>query len=377
MPRATHDAVGSTVRPAAATATFGLTLVLVAALLDAEPLYVPGIAFTLVAVLCTAWVVLGARGVTVERGVDATRVSEDEPLRVVIDVRAGRLALPTGVVQDALLTAPAPLAAGRRHTRVRITVRFSRRGRRVLAPPRVVVRDPFGLVSRVLVCGTPREVLVLPRVEPVQIHSGGGDGSRLGLSRRRRATLAEVELEGIGALRPGTPASRIHWPSIARMAEPQERRLHADGDRLPLVVLDPRAPDTPQGGRDLDAAVRAAASLCVHFARVGGCHVLLPGDRRPTVLDPTLAGWPRLHARLALVSGAEQPPIAAVTSRLGPVLYVSARRLRTAPRALRHAPGGGRVLVVPGAMPGRRPAFTVAGCAGHELSATRAPAVVA
>ena len=50
------------------------------------------------------------------------------------------------------------------------------------------------------------------------------------------------------------------------------------------------------------AAVRACASLAVHLARHGGCALLLPGDRRPVTLDPELAGWPHLHARLALVS---------------------------------------------------------------------------
>jgi uncharacterized protein (DUF58 family) len=155
---------------------------------------------------------------------------------------------------------------------------------------------------------------------------------------------------------------------IARLAEPQERRLHADGDRLPLIVLDPRAVAGPEGVRDLDAAVRATASLAVHLAKAGGCHVLLPGDRRPTALDPTLGAWPRVHARLALVAGGEQPPSHAIHSRLGPVVYVAAQRFQRPPRALRHAPGGGRLLVVPGSLPGRRAAFTVAGCTGHELT---------
>lgn len=365
-PDTTADA--ATTRPALATAALGLSLTGFAALLDAEPLYVPGLTFTLIAAAATAWVLIGARGITVTRTIGATRVMEDEPLHVSIEVHAGRTALPTGAVRDALLPQPAPLAVGRRVMRVRINARFARRGRRVLACPRVVVRDPFGLIVRVLTTDDAREILVLPRVEPVRVVTGGGGDAGLGLSRRRRATLAEVELDGIGPLRPGTPASRIHWPSIARLAEPQERRLHADGDRLPLIVLDPRAPAGPEGALDLDAAVRATASLAVHLAKAGGCHVLLPGDRRPTALDATLGTWPRLHARLALIAGGEQPPSHAIHSRLGPVVYVAAQRVQRPPRALRHAPGGGRVLVVPGSLPGRRAAFTVAGCTGHELT---------
>lgn len=365
-------------RPALGTGLLGALLTTVAAVLDAEPLYVPGIAFVLVAGASAAWVLLGARGITVRRHVGATRVTEDEPLAVTIDVAAGRVALPTGFVVDDLLPAPAPLAVGRRHTRVRINARFARRGRRVLVPPRIVVRDPFGLAARVVHPEEPREVLVLPRVEPVVRVGAGGDGTGLGLRRRRRATVSEVELDGIGPLRTGTPASRIYWPSIARRAEPQERRLHADGDRLPLVVLDPRAAtggDAAQARDDVDAAVRAAASLAVHLAHAGGCHLLLPGDRRPVQLDQSLGGWPRLHARLALVQGTESAAVGAMAGRLGPVIYVSARRLRRAPRALQHHGGGGRVLVVPGGIPGRRAAFTVAGCGGHELAEGPAAAV--
>lgn len=360
---------GTGTRAAQATGGLGAVLTGVAALFDAEPLYVPGLTFLLLALAAVAWVLLGARGIAVERHVERTRVSEDEPLSITIDVHAGRMGLPTGAVRDDLLPGPAPLAVGRRHTRVRITARFARRGRRVLTPPTVLVQDPLGLATRTVRLGAPRELLVLPRIDRVTAHAAGGDGTGLGLRRRRRATVSEVELDGIGPLRPGTPASRIHWPSIARRADPQERRLHADGERLPLVVLDPRAAmgiDAEQAAADVDAAVRAAASLAVHLAHAGGCHVVLPGDRRPVQLDASLGGWPRLHARLALVQGTEDAALAATAGRAGPIVYVSARRLRRAPRALQHH-GGGRVLVVPGGIPGRRTAFTVAGCVGHEL----------
>jgi hypothetical protein len=136
-------------------------------------------------------------------------------------------------------------------------------------------------------------------------------------------------------------------------------------------VLDPRAPASED---DLDAAVRAVASLCVHLAPRGGCAVLLPGDRRPVGLEATLAGWPHVHARLAVVTSAVAPSMGGVAARRGPVVYVAARALRRPPRALAHAPGGGRVLVVPGTLAGRRPAFTVAGCTGYELSVSAARA---
>ena len=355
-------------RPAATTALLGLVLIAVAALLDAEPLYVPGIASVLLAAGAAAWVSSCARGVTVERTIGARRAVEEEPVALEVIVRAGRWAPPTGRVEEPLLPEPVTLSPGRRETRVRINARFGRRGRRTLAAPQVVVRDPFGLATRV-VHGTPDELLVLPRIEQVSFGAAGGEGVAPSPLRGRQFAAAEIDLDGLRPLRSGTPASRIFWPAIARGAEPMERRLRADSDTRPLIVLDPRA---PTNAAQLDAAVRATASLCIHLAHRGGCAILLPGDRRPVVLEQTLAGWPHLHARLATVDAGQSPALAALGARRGPVLYIAARVMRRPPRALQHAPGGGRILVVPGTLAGRRAAFAVAGCTGYEITTRRA-----
>jgi uncharacterized protein (DUF58 family) len=236
----------------------------------------------------------------------------------------------------------------------------------------VVVRDPLGLAERVVAGAEAEEVLVLPRVEPVRwLRGTGGDGN----ARRtgRPAIAAEVELDGVREHRPGTPASRIYWPALARGAGLMERRLRSETDATPLVVLDTRGAAGEEHEEALDAAVRAAASLVVAIARDDGAvGVLLPGDRRPTVLDASLGGWPHLHARLALVGPGLRANLANVASRVGPVVYVAARAPARTPRALAHAPAAGRTLVVPGTLPGRRPAFAVAGCHGYDLEPARA-----
>jgi uncharacterized protein (DUF58 family) len=356
-------------RPLLRTAALGALLIVCAGLLDAEPLYVPGGAFLLLALAALAWVLGGGRGIAVTRRVGVRRAMEEEPVPVELRVRSGH-PLPTGALLDPLLPAPAPLAAGRRVTRVRIDVRFARRGRKVLASPRVAVRDPFGLMTRFArgIALEPDEVLILPRIEPVRAPGGGGDASGALLLGRRSAVAAEVELDGLRQHRPGTPASRIFWPSVAKGGELLERRLRADSDTRPLVVLDPRGAASEQ---DLDAAVRACASLTVYLARAGGCALLLPGERRPANIEPALIGWPHLHARLALVSGTMPPSLSGLAARRGPIVYVSARRLTRPPRALAHAPGGGRLLVVPAPLAARRTAFTVAECFGYELSEAR------
>jgi uncharacterized protein (DUF58 family) len=349
------------VRPALATAGLGLLLVLVAATFDAEPLYVPGVAFLVLPLACAGWIALTARDVRLTRRLSARRVVEEEPLEVVVEASAGRLPLSTGSLVDALLSEPVPLAAGRRAQRVRIAARFARRGRRTLPPPSLVLRDPVGLAERGVVAACEDEVLVLPRIEPVRAAGGGAEDGRR--PRGRPAIAAEVELDGVREHRSGTPASRIYWPALARGIGLMERRLRAEADSTPLIVLDAR------GGSEeaLDAAVRACASLAVALAREGGCSVLLPGDRRATALDPSLGTWPHLHARLALVAAGGRPSLSGIAGRSGVVVYVAAHVPGRAPQALEHAPAAGRVLVVPGEMPGRRASFRVAGCTGYAV----------
>ena len=52
-----------------------------------------------------------------------------------------------------------------------------------------------------------------------------------------------------------------------------------------------------------------------------------------------------------------------------PLLWVTARAGETLPRALSRSGSASRTLVVPGTLPGRRAAFTVAGCSGYPLAA--------
>jgi len=352
---------------ASVTGLLAIAFAFAAALFDTEPMWVPAATLALLAAGSAAWVGIGARGVRVTRTLGARRVVEDEPLSIQLDVSAGRLGLPPSTVADALLTAPVALRTGARRGRVRIEVRFGRRGRRVLALPRVVVADPLGLATREVsarASARDDELLVLPRIEPIVAAPGGGEATRVA-RRGRLAIGAETEFDGIRPLRDGTPASRIFWPAVARGADAQERFLATASESRPLVVLDPRG---GAGEEELDAAVRAAASLARALGRAGGCSVLLPGDRRPTDLGETLAGWAQLHARLALIGPAVAPSLASVAARRGPVVFVSARMRARLPQALGPAHGAQRVLVLPGVLPGRQATFAVAGCSGYVLS---------
>ena len=368
---------------AAWAALLGLALVLTAAGFDTASLYLPGVGLLLLAVSAALWVGLSAHGLTVERKPGPQTVQEEEPYPLRLELRPGLLPPPGGELHDPLLREPVALG-GRAPGRLRIDVRFARRGRRRFEPGLLVVRDPLRLAVReIAVGGGGDDVLVLPRVEPVLAAGAGGaggagvgpdaGGDRVGLRGRVDGSAAELDLDGLRAYRLGTPASRIHWPAVARSGEMLERRLTSDADSAPLVVLDSARPPSDEA---LDQAVRAAASLCLHLAKSGGCALLLPGDRRPAAVGSDLSAWPALHARLALVEASSRPPVPARARRAGAVIWVSASGF--SPRDLPRGAAGGSWLVTPQPRQGARPEFTVAGCAGYRLGrGARAPGPVA
>jgi len=275
-------------------------------------------------------------------------------------VRRGLLPPAGGSVIPAGNAAPIGLRQALRGP-VAVTLSAGRRGRHELVPGHVRIGDPLGMIQR-SVPFAPVDVLVLPRIEPVSADPAGG-AAGLGLSSSRAATnAAALEVDGVRPHRAGAPASRIHWPTVARTGTLIERRLTDEAERLPMVVVDPQRPADEES---LDRALRAAASLCVHLARRGGCALLLPGERRATAIDPDLHAWPPLHARLALVA-AGQTPGAAGANRAGAIVWVTARS-NGLPGTLARAGAGQRYLVSPFPLPGRPVAFQVAGCSGQRL----------
>lgn len=369
-----------------AVAVAGGGLLVLALAFDAKPLFVPAIALIAIGALAPAWVWCAVRGASATRVLAAHRVVEDQPLQARIEVRRSVLGLPGAEVIDPFtearfaLSGPLSPIRGGRKASVDVTARFPRRGEHLLPEPTLQVSDPLEL-ARVSARsgGPPQRVLVLPRVEPVRWRSGeralrfdGVDGDHAS------EMMAAVDLDGLRPYRVGTPASRIHWPALARGAGLIERRLRADGDHRPLVVLDPRLAGASE--ELLDAAVRAAASLALDLGRAGGCGLLLPGDQRPTAIDPELNRWPVAYRRLALVApraGSDKPLLAGARGRSGPMIYVTPTPSDRLAVALTSRGSGSAVLVVPEAevVQGRprgvrgrtRPALEVCGCRGFAL----------
>lgn len=346
-----------------ALGALGVLLALAAGSFDAEALWVPGVGLVLLALLSGLCLVLGSRGAAVEQELSALRVQEGEPLGVALRVRTGWLPLLAGEVRAPGGAVALSLRPGRREVLGRRSVVLARRGRHLLPAARLELRDPLGLAGVAVAGAGPEPVLVLPRVERVEVR-GTGIAPLVEEAARAARRGAEAELEGLRPYRVGAPATRIVWPAFARGAGLVERRLVPEAGDGPLIVLDPSLPDSEEA---LDRAVRAVASLAVALARAGGCAVLLPGDRAATVLDAALTAWPALHARLALQGPASPPALGGREQRHPALLLVAARVPGAPPRALRGA--GERVLVVPGELAGRASVLEVAGCRGYAVTA--------
>jgi uncharacterized protein (DUF58 family) len=221
---------------------------------------------------------LAARRLVVTRTIDRREVQEGQPITLHFEVH-GLRGLPVSAEVLGADGAWHPLAgAGGR-----VTWTIERPGAHVLEASPLRLRDDLGLFSRPARGGAPEALLVLPKpAPPERLRRGGAEVS------------GDPEPDGLRPYTPGTPMSRVHWASAARGGDLQERHFATGRDQLPLVVVDATGAD----GDELDWAARSAAGLVLALSRSGGCRVLLPGDRVPTVVaDPS--AWPAMHRRLA------------------------------------------------------------------------------
>jgi uncharacterized protein (DUF58 family) len=334
---------------------------------DVPSLYVPGAGLALLVGGAWLWVGLAAGPVRASRVPPRPSVDEDEPLELLFAVTTGRVPPPVAEIRDPLLAEPVALGPAL-SSRTAFTASWRRRGRKRLGPTSVVIRDPFGIRARETPVDGEASVLVLPRLEPIRAAAEGSAAGALGLltdgaAARRGAAAIEVEIDGLRPYRDGSPASRIHWPTVARTGEMVERRLDAGTGGRPLVVLDSSAPASEEA---LDRSVRAAASLVHRLALAGGCGLAISGAPRVLEVDSRLRGWQTAHARLALVeSGGRPPALRGGRARGAAVFWVTPSRTGSSPAA--RLDFAEAFVVAPLDGGGEGTTFTVAGCGGRRL----------
>src|SRR5262245_1979852 len=352
---------------APATAALGVLFLVVGLGFGLTAALVCGIALLGLAVVAVGWVELATRGGRLERLSGPTRLEESEAYPLRIRLRRTLLPPPGGELTDPLLERG--VAVGPRWSRgVDRAVWLQRPGRVRLDPARLVVRDPLRLWERQLDSEASLDLVVLPRIDPIRWVGPGAEprGQSPGSGHAsdavsRRGGPAQFEVDGLRPYRDGSPASRIHWPAVARTGEMIERRLVAGGEPRPLVVLDPRGGSEPA---HRERAMRAAASLCVELGRSGGCDLLLPGERRPLTIDPALRSWPEAHVRIA-VSDPNSGPQLLPALRGSAVLWVTAGR--GLPGSLRGLRAGSFLITPTGSR--QVAAFRVSGCFGYAVDA--------
>ena len=205
---------------ARATLTLAAALIVAGLGFDIPSLYEPGAALVLLVTSTRAWVEIAARPIRLRRLATRPSVVEDGPLEVELELERGRVPPPGAELRDPLLAAPVAVAP-RADRRVGFTARWRRRGRKRLGPTALVVRDPLGLHARAVAAEGEGSVLVLPRLEPIEVEPSDGGSLALGLlaggaAARRGTAPIEIEIDGLRPYRDGSPASRIHWPTVAR-----------------------------------------------------------------------------------------------------------------------------------------------------------------
>lgn len=167
--------------------------------------------------------------------------------------------------------------------RLEYRLRTPRRGVFDVGPLRVSVTDPFGLARIDRAAGLPRELVVTPRVTPLEPAAGvvaSVDGAVHALQRRTHPNSDELIAR---EYRYGDPLRRVHWAATARRGELMVREEEQRGDPEVRILL-----DTALGGRTThpSASARDAAStldpafeLGVEMAASIGVHLLGIGFR--------------------------------------------------------------------------------------------------
>ncbi len=330
----------------------GVLLCAAAVVLGVPALYIPGVAALLATAAARLWVSHLARRTHLTLSCAAPSADEGEPVAVSVRVERGLLPFPGGTLRPWPGAAELALPLGRTLESTGNAV-IPRRGRHRVGPARVRIADPFGLCARELASDS-AELLVLPRIHRIEA-SALAFLEGLGGSRREPPQA----LDSLRAHRPGSPAARIHWPTVARTGVLMERSLRAEDEPRVLIELDTTRPDS-EG--ELDMAVRAAASLCLHLARRGGCLVALGDDPHPTLLGSDLQGWMALLARMAVLE-------ARTTARRAPSAERGRSLIRvTASSDPAGSPAGAHCRVCPRAAPGAPAMFEIAGCAVQFLT---------
>jgi uncharacterized protein (DUF58 family) len=262
-----------------AFAAAGVTLVLAGLGLGFPDITRVGV---LLVVLPIASVTLARRrptGLVVDRVGKPVRVTADEVATVTVTLtNSGSRGTPLMLAAEGLgptLGDPprfllGTMAVGDRRV-VQYAVRPRLRGRFVLGPLSVQLRDPFGMTQRFVELGGTGQLVVLPRVHSLDGSRPPGTGIGAEGEIPHMVALHGEDDQSIREYRDGDDLRRIHWPATARVGELMVRQEDRPARRRAVLLLDSRAEGHDGDGLDssFEWAVEAAASIGVHLRNLG------------------------------------------------------------------------------------------------------------
>jgi len=143
---------------------------------------------------------------------------------------------------------------------------YKRRGVYPNAQVTLSCAAPYGLLRATRELQLPGEVVVFPKVYPVDSPASAGmDMIAGGRFRGGRRVNSGTQFAGVRAWQPGDSIKQVHWKSTARRAELMVKSFEEELGGRVSVILDCFPDDTAH----LDNAVRAAASVGVASLQEG------------------------------------------------------------------------------------------------------------
>lgn len=164
---------------------------------------------------------------------------------------------------------------------------FPRRGVYPYAELELSSDFPFGLVKAGRRARTPGEFVSLPAIYPCEPPKAAGFEPMVGGSQRgKRWTRSGDEFAGVRPYQQGDPLKSIHWKSSAKGLGLMAKEYNEELSGRVSLILDCSPGQTPDGGRTLDWACRAAGSLLFSALDVGHHAELFALATRQTLSVP-------------------------------------------------------------------------------------------
>jgi uncharacterized protein (DUF58 family) len=266
-------------------------------LLGIDEFYVLSVAAAVALLAGFAVVGFSGSAVAVRRTVSRTRLPAGGHAQVVVDLRnESRLPLPTLLGEDACDDALMDEVGAARFVVPALSrgstlpasyvLHGGLRGRYVVGPLLLRIRDPFALFERTRRYRATNELVVYPAIEdlPGAVSLGRHSGS--GSSRSRRLFNAGDEFHTMREYNDGDDLRQVHWRSTARRGKLMVRQNEMPWDAYVTLLADTRAAQHHGTGKDssLERTVSAAASILWHMDAHGyRARLVTEHDARPGV----------------------------------------------------------------------------------------------